>query len=68
MWPFPDFEYGFRPSLSTAGLLTVVSDRVASTFDRSGATRAVAFHKSKAFDRVWHLAFCTNLSLMEFLS
>ena len=26
---FPDFEYGFRSSLSTAYFLTVVSDRIA---------------------------------------
>ena len=26
MWPFYDFQYGFRPSRSTADLLAVVSD------------------------------------------
>ena len=36
------------------GLLTVVSDRIARAFNRSGATRAVALDISKAFDRVWH--------------
>ena len=49
-----DFQYGFRPSRSTADLLTVVSDRIARAFNRSGATRAVALDISKAFDRVWH--------------
>ena len=34
-------------------LLTVVSDRIAKAFNRSGATRAVALDISKAFDRVW---------------
>ena len=34
--------------------LTVVSDRIARAFNRSGATRAVALDISKAFDRVWH--------------
>ena len=43
---FSDFQYGFRSSQSTADLLTVVSDRIARVFNRSGAT-------SKAFDRVW---------------
>ena len=63
---FSDFQYGFRYSLSTAYLLTGVSDRIARDFNRSGATRAVAHNISKAFDRVWHLVFFTNLSVMEF--
>ena len=51
---FSDFQYGFRSSQSTSDLLTVVSDRIARAFNRSGATRAAARDKSKAFDRVWH--------------
>ena len=51
---FSDFQYGFRSSRSTAGLLTVVSDRIARPFNRSGSTPAVALDISKAFDRVWH--------------
>ena len=39
-------------SRSTAVLLTVVSDRVARAFNRSGATQAVAIDISKTFDRV----------------
>ena len=35
---FSDFQYGFRSSWSTADLLTVVSDRIAKAFNRSGAT------------------------------
>ena len=50
---FSDIQYGFRFSRSTADLLTVVSDRIARAFNRSGATRAVALDISKAFDRVW---------------
>ena len=34
--------------------MTVLSDRIARAFNRSGATRAVALDISKAFDRVWH--------------
>ena len=52
MWPFADFQYGFRSSRSTADLLTDVSDRIARAFNRSGTTRAVALDISKAFDRV----------------
>ena len=36
--PFSDFQYGFRSSRSTADLLTVVSDRIARAFNKSGAT------------------------------
>ena len=35
-------------------ILTVVTDRIAKAFDRSGATQAVALDISKAFYRVWH--------------
>ena len=42
MWPFSDFQYGFRCSQSTANLLTVVSDKIARALNRSGATQAVA--------------------------
>ena len=58
---FSDFQYGFRPSQSTADLLTVVSDRIARAFNRSGATRAVALDISKAFDRVWHAGLLHKL-------
>ena len=49
---FSDFQYGFRSSRSTVDLFTVVYDRIAWDFNRSGATRAVALEISKAFDRV----------------
>ena len=49
---FSDFQYGFRSFQSTVDLLTVVSDRIARAFSRSGATRAVALDISKHFDRV----------------
>ena len=48
---FSDFQYGFSSSRSTADLLTVVSDRIVGTFNRSRATRAVEL---------------TNFSLMEY--
>ena len=51
---FSDFQYDFRSSRSTADLLTVVSDKIARAFNRSGATRAVALDIFKAFDRVWN--------------
>ena len=58
---FPDFHYGFRSSLSTADLLTAVSDRIARAFNRSGATRAVALDISKTFDRVRHAGLLHKL-------
>ena len=66
---FSDFQYDFRSSRSTADpftvvsadLFTVVSDRIARAFNRSGATRAVALDISKAFDRVWHVGLLHKL-------
>ena len=58
---FSDFQYGFRSSRSPADLLTVVSDRIARAFNRSGATRAVALDMSKAFNRVWHAGLLHKL-------
>ena len=62
---FSDFQYGFRSSRSTADLLTVVTDRIARAFNRSGATRAVALDISKAFDRVWHTDLLHKLKSYE---
>ena len=59
---FSDFQYGFRSSRSTANLLTVVSNRIARAFNRSGVTRAVALEISKAFDRVWHASLFHKLT------
>ena len=61
---FSHFQYGFRSSQSTADLLTVLSDRIARGFNRSGATRAVALDISKASERVWHAGLLHKL--MEF--
>ena len=57
---FSDFQYGFR-SWSTADLLTVVSDRIARAFNRSGAAQAIALDISKAFHRVWHASLLHKL-------
>ena len=46
---FSNFQYGFRSSRSTAGLLKVVSDKIARAFKRFGAAGAVTFDISKAF-------------------
>ena len=58
---FSDFQYGFRSSRSTADLLTVVSDRIARAFNKSGATLAVALDISKAFVRVCHAGLLHKL-------
>ena len=49
---FSDFQFGSRSSRSTADLLTVLGDRIARAFNRSGATQAVALDISKAFNIV----------------
>ena len=58
---FSDFQYGFRSSQSSADLLTVVSDIISWTFNRSGATQVVALDISKAFGRVWHAGLLHKL-------
>ena len=49
MWSFFWFSVWFQVFWPTADLVTVVSDRIARTFNRSGATQAVALDISKAF-------------------
>ena len=58
---FSDFQYGFRSSRSTVDLLPVVSDSIATAFNTSGATRAVALDISKAIDRVYHAGLLHKL-------
>ena len=60
-----DFQYTFRSSESTADLLTVVSDRIATAFNKSGATQAVALNIPKAFDRIWHADLLQKLKSYE---
>ena len=42
---FSDFNDGFRSSLSTADLLTVVSDRIARAFNPLTTIRSLVTHK-----------------------
>ena len=58
---FSDFQYGFRSSRSTANILTVVPNRIAKEFNRSGATRAVVVDISKAFHSDWHASILHKL-------
>ena len=46
-------------------LPTVVSDRIARVFNRSGITRALGLDISKAFDRVWHAGVLQKLKSYE---
>ena len=65
---FSDFQYGSRSSQSTADLPTVASNRIARTFNRSGATQAVELDICKTWflKGFGMLVFFINLSLMEF--
>ena len=54
-------QISFRSSQSTANLLTVVSDWISRTFNRSGATRAVTLDIFKAFGRVCHAVLLHKL-------
>ena len=42
-------------------ILTVVSDKIARAFNRSGATQAVALDISKAFHGVWYAGLLHKL-------
>ena len=42
-------------------IFSVVSDRIARAFNRSGTTQAVALDISKVFDWVWHSGFLHKL-------
>ena len=48
-------------------LLTIVSNRIAGTFNRSWATtRVVALDISRAYDRVWHTGLLQKLTSYGF--
>ena len=49
-------------SRSTADPLKIASDRIARTFDRTGAIRAVALDISKASDMVWQANLLDKLN------
>ena len=60
--------YGFRSSRSTADVLTVVSDRIAMTFNWFGATWVVTLDISQSFSRVWlfgYLALFCVFTVMD---
>ena len=66
MRSFCDFQYDFRSSRSTAGLLTVASNKIDRAFSRSEATRAVTLH-NKTFGSVWYAALLCNFKLYRSL-
>ena len=47
-------QYEFRPSRSTADVLTVITDRISRVLDTGFDARLFALDISKAFDKVWH--------------
>ena len=55
--------YGFRSSLSTPDLLTVVSNKIAGAFSRTGYSNLIY---SRILTGFGMLVFFTNLSLMEY--
>ena len=61
MLSFSNSQNSFRSSRSTADLLTAVSARIAWTFNKSGATQALALDISKTFDKVWHAGLLHKL-------
>ena len=63
---FSDFQYGFRSSPSTADLLTVVSDRIANVYNRSGLLKLWHLIYPMLFVGFSMLVFFTNSNLVEF--
>ena len=63
---FSDLQYGFKSSLSTVDLLTVISDRFVWAFNRSMTDQAVAVDISKILDRFCHAGLLHKLTLLEF--
>ena len=55
------FQCDFRSSQSTADLLTVASERISGTFNRSGTNWTVALDISRDFDRIWHVGILHKL-------
>ena len=48
------FNMELRSSRSTAGILTVITDRISRSLDVALETSTIALNISKAFDKVWH--------------
>ena len=65
MWPFSDFQYGFRCSGSIADLLTVVSARIARAFNRSRLLELWHVIYPRLLIGFGTLVYFTSLSLME---
>ena len=65
---FSDFQYGFKSSRSTADLLTVVSDKIGSAFNKFCTTRALTLVISKACDRVWLKSFGISCQILGLFS
>ena len=63
---FSDFQHSFKSSWSTTDLLTVVSDRVAKAFNRSGLLQLWHLIHAKFWTVCSMLVFFTNSNLMEF--
>ena len=53
---FSDFQYGFRSSRSTPDLPTVVSDRIATAFNRSGPTFFLLYINNLPGDVICNIA------------
>ena len=66
MWLFSDFQYGFKSSLSTVDLVTVVSDIIARAVTGLGLLELWHLIFPRFSTGFSVLVFFTNLSLMEF--
>ena len=62
---FSDPPVWSQVSQSTAGLLTVVSDRIAKAINRAGVTQSVALHLPMLFISVQHASLLHKLKSYE---
>ncbi len=61
-----DHQYVFHKGRSTGDVLTFLTNCRSSSLGRFGETFAVAFDKTKPFDRVWHKSLLSKLPSFGF--
>ena len=62
---FSDDQYGFRSFQPTSDLLSVVFNKIARAFNKSGPTGTIALDISKAFSRVQHVGLLHKVKSYE---
>lgn len=61
-----DFQFGFRPQLSTTHQLARVTHEIKNALDLKQSTGVILFDGEKAFDTVWHEGLLHKLFSLNF--